>query len=178
MGHAISSSKVINQGDYKDPDFYASCGKPNASGTISSNGCAICALATFVLHKGGLSSSKKLEAITQVTIEATNPAADVTYDDFKVTVGSKNISVTYDSISDIAAAVDDGEICLVKLQDPNNSRNTHFVLVDGMDYSAEGFDRYLVADPDGGDLKTLQDTFEKRNIKSSASSIVKKYILS
>ena len=37
--------------------------------------------------------------------------------------------------------------------------------------------RYLVADPDQGELRTLQDVFDRRDITANASNITEKYIL-
>ena len=189
MGHAINSSLIINQADdnitypgtstsvFYDDNFYADCGKTGAYGNIKDNGCAICALATFVLHKGDLSASNNnvYNAVKQVTIEATNNAADVTYNSFSVKVGSKTVRVNMRSTSDIAAAVNDGDICFIRIEEGGKS---HYVLVDGMDYSASGFDRYLIADPDGGEPRTLQDSLERIHITANAKKKKKKYILS
>lgn len=186
MGHKISY--VINQGDtsivypgtstkaFTDVNFYKKCGKTSAEGTIDDYGCAICALATYVLYKGGLSATNNniYYAVEQTTINATDPAADVIYKDFSVKIGSKTINVTLDATSDMAAAANSGKICFVRLKEGSKS---HYILLDGMDSAATGFDRYLVADPDGGKLKTLQDVFERRGITASASNIVAKYIL-
>ena len=182
MAHKISN--VINQGDgtivypgtstkvFTDSAFYGKCGKSAATGTIKSNGCAICALATYVLYKGNLSdtNSNVYNAVKQTTENATNNAADVTYNDFSVKIGSKTISVSMEKTSDMAAAANDGEICFVRLKSGSNS---HYVLLDGMDSTAEGFDRYLVADPDGGKLRTLQDVFDRRGIPAKASNSFK-----
>ena len=46
-----------------------------------------------------------------------------------------------------------------------------------MDSNATGFNRYLVADPDQGELRTLQDVFDRRDITANASNITEKYIL-
>ena len=186
MAHKISN--VINQGDGKivypgtstkvftDPAFYGKCGKSAATGTIAGNGCAICALATYVLYKGNLSdtNSNVYNAVKQTTENATNNAADVQYTDFSVKIGTKTISVSMEETSDMAAAANDGEICFVRLESGDNS---HYVLLDGMDSAAEGFNRYLVADPDGGRSCTLQDVFTRRKIPAKASKITKKYIL-
>ncbi|MNC82727.1 hypothetical protein D3C75_1363520 [compost metagenome] len=55
---------------------------------------------------------------------------------------------------------------------------SHYLIVDGFNSSASGFDRYLVADPDGGTQKTLADTMRKRGFPVAASSITEKYKLS
>lgn len=186
MAHKISN--VINQADtsivypststkaFTDTSFYSKCGKTSATGSIKSNGCSICALATYALYKGGLSATNDniYHAVQQTTVNATNNAADVTYNDFSVTIGSKTIKITLDKTSDMAAAANSGEICFVRLKEGANS---HYVLLDGMDSTATGFNRYLVADPDGGKLRTLQDVFDRRGITANASNITEKYIL-
>ena len=186
MAHKIKDP--INQGDvsivypgtsksaFTDPDFYRKCGKTAASGTIQRYGCAICALATYALYKGNLPNTKEnvYYAVQQTTVNATNNAADVTYNDFSVKIGSETINVTLESTSDMAAAANSGKICLVKLAEGNLS---HFVLLDGMDSTATGFNRYLVADSNGGQLTTLQDAFTKADIRADAKNIKGKYIL-
>lgn len=187
MAHKISN--VINQGDtsivypdtslkvFTDTSFYSKCGKTNATGTIKANGCAICALATYALYKGGLSATDNNNiyyAVQQTTVNATNKAADVTYNNFSVTIGSKTIKITLDKTSDMAAAANSGKICFVRLKEGTKS---HYVLLDGMDSNAIGFNRYLVADPDQGELRTLQDVFDRRDITANASNITEKYIL-
>lgn len=186
IAHKISN--VINQGDasivypgistkaFTDTKYYGNCGKTGATGTIKANGCAICALATYALYKGGLFATNNniYYAVEQTTINATNSSADVTYNDFSVKIGSKTINISMTKTSDMADAANNGKICFVRLKQGSNS---HYVLLDGMDSTATGFDRYLVADPDGGKLRTLQDVFERRGITANASYITEKYIL-
>ena len=134
MAHKISN--VINQGDtsivypdtslkvFTDTSFYSKCGKTNATGTIKANGCAICALATYALYKGGLSATDNNNiyyAVQQTTVNATNKAADVTYNNFSVTIGSKTIKITLDKTSDMAAAANSGKICFVRLKEGTKS---------------------------------------------------------
>ena len=172
MAHKISN--VINQGDtsivypdtslkvFTDTSFYSKCGKTNA---------------TYALYKGGLSATDNNNiyyAVQQTTVNATNKAADVTYNNFSVTIGSKTIKITLDKTSDMAAAANSGKICFVRLKEGTKS---HYVLLDGMDSNATGFNRYLVADPDQGELRTLQDVFDRRDITANASNITEKYIL-
>lgn len=186
MAHKISN--VINQGDtgivypgtsksaFTDTAFYGKCGKPTATGTIMKNGCAICALATYVLYKGNLSNTNDnvYNAVKQTTENATNNSADVQYGNFSVKIGAKTISVSMQETNDVAAAANDGKICFIRLEGNGNS---HYVLLDGMDSSAEEFNRYLVADPNGGSSRTLQKAFELSKIPAKASNITKKYIL-
>lgn len=133
--------------------------------------------ATYALYKGGLSATDNNNiyyAVQQTTVNATNKAADVTYNNFSVTIGSKTIKITLDKTSDMAAAANSGKICFVRLKEGTKS---HYVLLDGMDSNATGFNRYLVADPDQGELRTLQDVFDRRDITANASNITEKYIL-
>ena len=188
MGHAIDYA--INQGDtsikypgtstsaFTDYDFYANCGKYNASGTIKQYGCAICALATFILHKGNLSATNDniYYAVEQATIKGTNNAADFTHSSFTANIGNKSIYVTISETHDLAAAVSDGKICLARIE---NGSDSHYFLIDGMDMSAsENFDKYLTCDPNGGIQATLSDVFARADIPANNNNITEKYILS
>lgn len=191
MPHQLSSSHLINQGDtaikypgtttsaFTDTSFYANCGKTGASGTIKLYGCAICAMAMFSLYKGGLTNSNDNTywSVVHATIGATNNAADFkgASADYTATIGGNDISVNIATTTDISTEVGNGNICVVRLEQGSNS---HYVLVDGWDSSATDFERYLVADPDGGTLKTLKDTMVKRGFPVSASSITERYVLS
>ena len=189
MLHKISSTNLISQGDtsikypgtttsaFTDTSFYGKCSKAAASGTIKQYGCAICSLAMFILYKGGLSKNNDniYNAVVQATKGGTNNAADFTGNSFTATMGSQNIKVNLATTTDIAAEVRNGNILLVRLYQNGNS---HYVVVDGWDSSASGFNRYLVCDPDGGTQKTLADTMTKRGFSVDASVITQKYKLS
>lgn len=189
MGHKLSSSNLINQGDHNikypgtsteafyDTNFYANCGKGGASGTIQKYGCVICDLAMFILYKGGLSNSNDntYNAVVQATEGGTNYYADFTHQSFTATMGSQNISVNIQVISDVSTEVENGNICMLRLESGSNS---HYVIVDGWDPNATGFYRYLVCDPDGGVQKTLADTMIKRGFPQDVSSVTERYKLS
>ncbi|MDR0271518.1 hypothetical protein [Paenibacillus sp.] len=189
MPHKLSSTHLINQADssikypgkstsaFTDTNFYKNCGKTGATGTIKDNGCPICDLAMFILYKGGLTNNNDntYNAVVQATIGGTTKAADFTHESFTTTMGSKSIKVNIQSISDISAEVQKGNICMVRLQNGNNS---HYVIVDGWDDSAKELNRYLVCDPDGGVQKTLADTMSKRKFPVNAASITERYLLS
>ncbi|TXK75883.1 hypothetical protein [Paenibacillus sp. N3.4] len=191
MPHKLSSTNLINQGDtsikypgtttsaFTDTSFYKNCGKTAASGTIKEYGCPICDLAMFILYKGGLSNNNDntYNAVVQATIGGTDNAADFTWKSFTATMGSQNIKVNLAATSDVSAEVDNGNICLVRLYDQSN-KNSHYVLVDGWNSAATGFDRYLVCDPDGGTQKTLADTMKKRGFPQDAAYITQKFTVS
>ncbi|MBU5445608.1 MULTISPECIES: hypothetical protein [Paenibacillaceae] len=189
MPHKLSSTHLINQGDtsikypgtetsaFTDKNFYKNCGKTGASGDIKTFGCAICSLAMFILYKGGLTNNNDntYNAVVEATKKGTNNDADFTAKGFTAKMENKDIEVAIDKIADISAEVQNGNICMVKLEE---GKNMHFVIVDGWNSSASGFDRYLVADPDGGTQKTLADTMKKRGFTVDAKVITGKYKLS
>ncbi|WP_232697211.1 hypothetical protein [Brevibacillus daliensis] len=107
--------------------------------------------------------------------KGTNNAADFTGSGFTAKMGNQNIAVKIDKIADVSGEVQNGNICMVRLKEGSNS---HYVIVDGWNSSVSGFDRYLVADQDGGTQKTLADTMKKRGFTVDASVITEKYKLS
>ncbi|MEF3305643.1 hypothetical protein [Paenibacillus sp. GYB003] len=191
MPHKLSSTHLINQADstikypnsttsaFTDTNFYANCGKTAASGTIKQYGCAICAMAMFSLYKGGLTNSNDNTywAVVEATVGATNNAADFlgATANYTATIDDNDISVNIETTADVSTEAENGNICMVRLKQGTNS---HYVFVDGWNAPASGFDRYLVADPDGGTLKTLKDTMTKRGFSVDASVITEKYLLS
>jgi hypothetical protein len=191
MPHKLSSSHLINQGDtaikypgtstsaFTDTNFYQNCGKTAATGTIKQYGCAICDLAMFILYKGGLSNSNDnvYNAVVQATKKGTDNYADFTHQSFTATMGSQSIGVNIATTADVSTEAENGNICMVRLYQ-SSTGNSHYVIVDGWNASASGFDRYLVCDPDGGTQKTLRDTMVKRGFPVDASILTEKYKLS
>ncbi|MEK3904080.1 MULTISPECIES: hypothetical protein [unclassified Paenibacillus] len=190
MPHKLSSTHLINQGDtsiynpgtstpaFTDANFFKNCGKTGATGTIQKFGCPICDLAMFILYKGGLSNATKSNvyyAVWEATKKGTDNAADFTAKGFTAKIGSQSITVSITPIADVSVEAEKGNICMMRLEEGSNS---HYVIVDGHDSSASGFDKYLVCDPDGGVQKTLTKTMQKRGFTVSASVITERYKLS
>jgi len=166
VARKITTSHLINQAStsvmypgtstpaFKATDFFSKCGKTGATGTISMYGCPICCLAMFILYKGGLSntSANIYEAVVEATKKGTNNDADFTGNGFTASVGGKSISVSISTITDIGTEVQNGSICMARMQKGNEF---HYVIVDGWNESATDLNKHLAADPSGGVHTTL-----------------------
>jgi hypothetical protein len=162
---------------FTDRNFYSACGKTGASGTIRANGCAICALATFALYKGGLKfdNGNVFSAVKEAAKKATNASADFTYASFSADINSVKVDITLTAVNDMAEVVQSGGICIVRMKQGVKS---HFLLVDGFDKNASGLEAYLVADPNGGALRNMKQAMGLMGIPDKAEFLVKKFKLS
>ena len=178
--------QIINQGDtsvkypninksaFTDKDFLKTwCDRPESDFTIASDGCAICCVASFILHKAGVecNNNNKFKAVEQVVKYATNKQAWL-YDtrNFKAEINGVEVNVQMElsKNSALQTAVDalkDGKKCIIRMKSVSNK--THYVLADGYnDDACDVFHWLLVCDPDGGEQRTLYDAINRRSNKN------------
>ena len=192
----FSSNYLINQGDttilypsgekpgtenrvFIDNLFYGSvCGKTSASGNIKQYGCAICSLAMFLLYKGNKSNTNNnvYYAVKEATKQGTSNSADFlgngTYISYNN--GTNQVSVSVASTSNPDNDVQEGKGCIFRIKSGSIS---HYVLVYGIDTSKSGTDRYLVADPDGGQMRSLTEAIQRRGLAANMSYITQRFVL-
>ena len=189
MGHLLTSRYLIAQSDpsivypgtttpaFTSNSFFSECGKTAATGNISRYGCAICSVAMFIMRKGNLARNNDniFNAVKQATMKATDNAADlVNSASFTARFGSKSIGVSFSMTtdSDAESRALNGKMCLFFMK---QGAKTHYVLVDGYDNSQSNpLDGYLVADPAGGQLRTLRQAMANAGITQSMAYISSK----
>ena len=175
---------------FYDAKFIANvCGKTNAKGaTISDHGCAVCAVAMFILYKGGLTNTNDnvYNAVKSATIGSTNNSFQYVRNSFTAAVGGKNIAITQvdnsiipadKNLTSLAYAVANNQCVVVCIR---TSSGMHFVLADALiDTSANYLDRISVVDPaSGGVRRTLRSAIERTLSSASASDVLSAYIIS
>ncbi len=191
----FNSSYLINQTDatimypngekpgtenraFLDSLFYGTvCGKTGASGTIRENGCAICSLAMFLLYKNNQSNTNNntYYSVKAATIQATNNSADILHSGFSVSYGGSTATIcakSNASSTKIENALNNGSMCIVRI------KTYHYVLIHKIDYTKTGTDKYLVADPSGGQIRTLTEAMARYGLSGNISNLSDMYSIS
>lgn len=146
------------------------CGKSGATGTIAASGCGICCLAMYALYKSDQINTNinQYNAVKAAVVHGTTNAADLKYNS-SFSFGGESITVAPTNTPD--DELWNGNCCIFYIADK------HFVLVYGMDSCQTGTDKYLVADPDGGKLRTLTAAMARRNVSANISNITVKLVV-
>ena len=163
---------------FLDEMFYGTvCGKTGAGGTIQENGCAICTLAMFLLYKGSKfnTNDNVYYAVKEATIQGTNYKADFLGDHTNISYnnGSAQVDASIIRTNYPEYYLEKGRFCIFRIQ--LGDVKSHYVLVYDMDASKTGTDRYLVADADGGKMRTLTEAIQRRSLPASMSYITEMY---
>ena len=156
---------------FYDPLFYRTvCGKSGATGTIKEFGCGICCLAMYALYKSGQINTNvnQYNAVKAATLYGTDNAADLKS---SATYSFDGESITMAETNSPDSELSSGNCCIFYIA------GKHFVLVYGIDYSKTGTDKYLVADPDGGQLRTLTAAMTRRKVSANMSNITSKRVV-
>lgn len=156
---------------FYDSKFYtAVCNKPSATGTIAGNGCAICSLAMYLLYKSNRTNTNAntYNAVKEATIKGTHENIALKGNSFSLSYGGIIANVSAADTSVTAAKLDaalNNNMCIVKIS------TKHYVLVYGVDSSASGTDKYLVADPGSNSCYTLTQSLAKYELGASLKNI-------
>lgn len=191
------SGYLINQGDstitypsgeqpgsesraFLDYSFYGDvCGKTAASGNIRQYGCAICCIAMYLLYKSRKvnTNNNVYYAVKAATIDGTDVEADFLHGgqiiEFYNAV--KRIYASITAINNADYYLQNGQACIFRMQ--RNDDESHYVLVYGIDNNASGTEKYWVADPDGGRLRTLTEAFYEMGVTPNMSYVTEKYLI-
>lgn len=154
-----------------DTLFYRTvCSKSGATGTIKASGCGICCLAMYSLYKSRQINTNvnQYNAVKAATLYGTNNAADLKS---SASYSFGGVCITMAATNNPDNELLNGNCCIFYIA------GKHFVLVYGIDYSKTGTDKYLVADPDGGQLRTLTAAMTRRNVSANMSNITSKRVV-
>ena len=164
-----------NQSAFTDKAFLQVwCGKPESDFTIAGGGCAICCVASFILHKAGVecNNNNKFKAVEQAVKHATNEEAYFKAScDFEADINGTKVDIRItkcegqNAFEEAVAAIRAGKKCIIYMENEEEEKS-HYVLVDGYDESAcDMFNWFLVCDPDGGEQRTLYEAITRRSNK-------------
>ena len=161
-----------------DELFYGTvCGKTGATGNIQEFGCAICTLAMFLLYKGNKinANDNVYYAVKAATIQATDIEADFLGNSTEISYNNGSAQVTASIIRTNYPEyyLEKGRFCIFRIQ--QGEVKSHYVLVYDMDASKTGTDRYLVADADGGKMRTLTEAIQRKGLPANMSYITEMY---
>ena len=178
---------------FDDVRFIANvCGKTGANGaTISDDGCAVCAVAMFILYKGGLGNTNDnvYNAVKSATIGTTTNSFQYFRNSFTATVGGKNIAIKQETTSlipsnkDLSAlknAIAANKCVVVCVRTSLTSNDVHFVLADALvGTSSDDLNRISVVDPaNGGVRRSLRLAIERKLSPASTAYIASAYVIS
>ncbi len=107
-------------------------------------------------------------AVKVATVHGTNNDANFKYGS-SFSFNGENFTVSTTSNPD--NELSNGNCCIFYIA------RKHFVLVYGIDSQQTGTSKYLVADPDGGKLRTLTEAMTRRNVSASMSNITAKLVV-
>jgi len=135
--------------------------------TVGSSGCYVCSIAMIICwYLGDGTTATKKAVITKL---AANCNSSGSYKGGTVTYAGHSFSTM--TIADMAQQLLNGYPSIAKIANPNNSSDTHFVVVNGYDTSGSTtWECYLVLDP-GWDYDNLQEVMDQ---KGGATSVTRK----
>ena len=163
------------------------CGKTQSTGTISTSGCAVCAVGMFILYKGGMTNNDNniYYAVKEATIKSTNEKFDYQRNSFTAYIGFLEVSVTQNNTNIIPTSKDLTAVKNALLEDKcvvlclKTKTGTHFVLADELTANSgdDYLDRIKVADPADGTRKTLRQAIQRQMNPASASHVISGYCI-
>ncbi len=108
-------------------------------------------------------------SVKEATIQATNNGANIYHKNFWISYDDSiiNIATSNPSPTNIENALSNGRMCIVSIKE------YHYVLIHEIDYTKTGTDRYLVADPAGGRIRTLTEAMARYGLSGNISNIFK-----
>lgn len=164
------------------------CGKTEASEgyTISNSGCAICSLAMFILHKGGLDNSPRnvYYAVKEAAIKSTDNTAQFFRATFTANVGGKSIKVNQLATDLLRENHDftivrnhllNNKFIMLCLKTGPRTQDMHFVLADEItnELWKEDWDRIRVVDPASpAQRKYLRQAIERKMNPASPAHVL------